>query len=58
MSHGGGSSIIEALYYGKVIINYPLVTDQDGNGYKIQRLGCGINLGPNPKSFEIENAFS
>ena len=57
MSHGGGSSIIEALYYGKTIIGYPLASDQDGGLYRVERIGCGINLGPDPNSQEILKAF-
>ena len=57
VSHGGGSSIIEGLYYGKVIIGFPLASDQDGGIYRVERLGCGINLGPNPVSKEISEAI-
>ena len=57
VSHGGGSSIIESLYYGKILIGLPLAGDQDSGLYRVQRIGCGINLGSNPKASEIKNAF-
>ena len=58
MTHGGGSSIVESLYYGKVLIGYPLAGDQDGGVYRVERMGCGFNLGPDPPSNEILNAFN
>ena len=57
MSHGGGSSVIESIYNGKVLIGLPISDDQDGNMYKVARIGCGINLGPNPTSHQINDAF-
>ena len=44
ISHGGGNSILESLYYGKVLIGFPLELDQMGSSYRVERLGLGISL--------------
>ena len=44
MSHGGGSSIIEAIYYGKPLIVSPIAGDQIGSGYRVEKAGYGISL--------------
>lgn len=48
LSHCGGNSILESLYYGKAIIGHPLDTDQLGGAYRVERMGVGISLRKNP----------
>lgn len=44
ITHGGGNSILESLYYGKVLIGFPLEVDQQGSCYRVEKLGLGISL--------------
>ena len=44
ISHGGGNSIIESLYYGKPLIGFPISADQQGTCYRVELLGVGISL--------------
>ena len=44
VSHGGGNSIIESLYFGKVLIGAPISADQAGTCYRTERMGIGKSL--------------
>jgi 2-hydroxyacylsphingosine 1-beta-galactosyltransferase len=48
VSHCGGNSIVESLYYGKVLIGHPISGDQVGAAYRVERMGLGISLRKNP----------
>ncbi len=36
ISHGGGNSIIESIYYGKPLIGFPISADQQGTCYRVE----------------------
>lgn len=38
---------MESLYYGKVLIGFPLEVDQQGSCFRVERLGLGISLQTN-----------
>ena len=44
MTHGGGNSIVESIYYGKALIGFPQAADQMGSCYRIGNLGIGVSL--------------
>ena len=44
VSHAGGNSILESLYYGKPLIGAPIDGDQHGAAYRVERMGFGISL--------------
>jgi UDP:flavonoid glycosyltransferase YjiC (YdhE family) len=44
LSHGGANSVIESVYYGKVLLCFPVAEDQDGSCYRDERLGIGKSL--------------
>jgi len=62
ISHAGGSSGIEVLYYGKLFIGLPDAGDQVGNAYRLERLQVGISQRHTPDHKQmielIEQAIS
>ncbi|CAL8090891.1 unnamed protein product [Orchesella dallaii] len=44
ITHGGISSVTEALYHGVPIIGIPFFTDQDWNLKQAERIGVGVKL--------------
>ena len=44
ITHGGGNSILESIYYGKVLIGFPLEADQQGSCFRVERMGLGYSL--------------
>jgi len=42
--HGGYATMMECIASGKPTIVVPSQTEQEGNGRRIEQLGCGINL--------------
>ena len=42
ITHGGFSSLREALYHGVPLILYPCGVDQPGNAARVVRLGAGV----------------
>lgn len=58
MSHGGGNSVSEAIYYGKPIIGFPIAIDQPGSCYRIERLQIGISLRLNPTKEKALDAIN
>lgn len=57
ISHGGGNSIVESLYYGKVLIGFPQSADQPGACYRVERMGAGISVGQAPTASKIVDAI-
>jgi UDP:flavonoid glycosyltransferase YjiC (YdhE family) len=48
MSHGGANSVLESVYYGKVLVCFPVAMDQPSSCYRVERLGIGKSLMMNP----------
>ena len=44
VSHSGGNSILESMYYGKPLICAPIGGDQPGAAYRVDRMKLGVNL--------------
>ena len=44
LTHAGGGSIQEAIWYGKPVLCMPKLWDQPYNAWMTENLGCGINL--------------
>jgi len=42
--HGGYSTMMECLAYGKPTIIVPFQTEQEGNGRRLEQMGCGLVL--------------
>mmetsp|Transcript_1955 Transcript_1955/g.2882 ORF Transcript_1955/g.2882 Transcript_1955/m.2882 type:complete len:293 (-) Transcript_1955:239-1117(-) len=57
VSHGGGNSILESLYYGKVLVGFPQGGDQLGAAYRIEKLGVGISVKMEPTADDIVHAL-
>jgi UDP:flavonoid glycosyltransferase YjiC (YdhE family) len=47
ISHGGGNSVTEALYYGKPLVVFPVAIDQFGSSYRVEEHGFGLTMGLN-----------
>jgi UDP:flavonoid glycosyltransferase YjiC (YdhE family) len=45
------------LYYGKVLIGFPISADQHGAAYRVERLGVGKSLQRNPTKDNILSAI-
>ena len=45
ISHGGGNSILESMYYGVPLIGAPIDADQFAAAFRVEQLGIGISLG-------------
>lgn len=56
VSHGGGNSIVESIYYGKPMICFPQGADQIGTCYRVNDLGAGINVGSKPTAESLKSA--
>ena len=56
IGHGGVTSMIEALYYGKAMVALPITDDHIGCGYRIEYMGVGMSLRSDPsKEFLINS---
>jgi len=44
VTHGGANSLLESLYYGKVILGFPIAVDQFGGCYRAEKMGVGISF--------------
>ena len=58
MTHGGGNSVVESIYYGKPMICYPLAVDQHGSCFRVHDMGAGISVTENPTVQKIESAIT
>jgi len=57
ISHGGASSAIEAIYYGKFFIGFPTTEDQPGNSYRIENMKAGVSLRDNPNHKDLRQVI-
>ena len=57
VSHGGANSVLESLYYGKVLLGSPIESDQAGVCYRVEKMGAGISLQTNPSLDKVLSSF-
>jgi len=57
ISHGGGYSISEAVYFGKPLIGFPQGADQVGSCYRVERMGIAISVLKNPSTSDFLEAI-
>ena len=44
ISHGGGNSVFESLYFGTPIIGLPIQVDQFAGVERVEQVGAGFHL--------------
>jgi len=58
MTHGGGTSVVESIYYGKPMLCLPIAIDQFGSCWRVEDMGAGFSVTEDPSVADIENAVN